>query len=105
METSDLAAVARAYDVDARGRLSMDGTFRQQDGEAALDARAELADFAHPMADAERLALDGKVRIAGATTSFDVKGSGERLRLDRIPASLLPRADLAATGRSDRWSS
>ena len=94
----DLAPAARAYGVDAKGAIGLRGQFRQRGKDVAVTAATELTDFAHAMADAKKLRLDGTVAIVGKTTRFDLQGRGEALRLDRIDAALLPQATLAAKG-------
>lgn len=101
LSAPELAAMARAYGVEASGSIGLKGNVRQSGATIKATATTELAGFSHPSADAKRLQLDGSVEIAGDRIGFDVRGRGEALRLDRIDAELLPQATLAARGTLD----
>ena len=94
----DLAPMARAYGVEALGTIDLEGRFQQRGEEITLTAATELRDFFHPMADAQRLRVDGTVELQGPSTKFKVKGGGTALRLNRIGADLLPQAGFSAVG-------
>jgi len=94
----EMAPVAAAYGIEARGGIRMAGAVRQTGDALGLEATADLVNFTHPLADAGRLHLSGKVERMRGTTRFDLTGNGTGLRIDRIEPDLIGRADLAASG-------
>ncbi|MEM7059082.1 MAG: translocation/assembly module TamB domain-containing protein [Pseudomonadota bacterium] len=96
--TQNVDRVAAAYGVDVQGEVDISGVAKRQGEMLDLEFQTTLNDFAHAVADAKTLTLEGAVQNTGDRTSFALKGNGERLRLDRIGPDLLPKANLAMVG-------
>ena len=99
VRTSKLAEVAAAYGVDVAGAIDISGTAARQRGDVEVNFRSALTEFAHALADASMLRLSGTVRDNAEGTSFDLRGKGQDMRIDRIGPDLLPEASLGLNGR------
>jgi len=92
-----MADIAAAYGVDATGAIDLKGRVTRTEAATDIRATAGLRRFSHPFAAAEDLEVTGHVTLADQV-AFRIDGQGTAMRLDRIPAELLPRATLSAKG-------
>ncbi len=93
-----IGPVLAPYGVDAKGTIDASGKAVSDGGVLRLQTGADLTELRYDLVDAGRLHLEGTVVQDQTRTTFDLSGSGERLRIDQLGPDLLQRADLSASG-------
>lgn len=79
-----LGPVARSFGVDATGALGATGRVTRKNGALRTVTEAELSNLRSPSADARRLTLRAEATQRGSRTAFDVTGTGDGVRIDRL---------------------
>ncbi|MEO1494321.1 MAG: translocation/assembly module TamB domain-containing protein [Pseudomonadota bacterium] len=100
----DMGPVAGAYGVEATGTIDLTGAAQQTGGVLTATMNSALSAFRHPLAEAAQLDHQGQVRLDPGTEgtpdtiTFEMTGTGEGLRIDRIGPEVLATVTMDGAG-------
>lgn len=96
----DFEPIAAAYGERVTGGLSADFNLAVQGDDITGQGRFALSRFTSEFADAASLVIEGGIgRDAEDVLAFDVTGTGEQVRIDRLTPELLGTVAFEAAGR------
>ncbi|MEM8842526.1 MAG: hypothetical protein AAGD47_12195, partial [Pseudomonadota bacterium] len=85
----DMGPAALAYDQIVEGAIQAEGSVKRAGEATELSLVASLTGLVQEFVDAASLELRADVTNEGERTAFDLEGTGEEMRIDKIPPGLL----------------